>query len=63
LDDEQNLYNKLPYLSAYMGHENMSETAHYIHILPENIKKAAGIDWDSFEALIPNVRGVSTWQV
>jgi len=64
LDSEQNLYNKLPYLRAYMGHDNMSETVHYIHILPENIKKAAGIDWESFETLIPVVRQeVSSWQV
>jgi integrase len=58
LDEEQNLYNKLPYLRAYMGHDNMSETVYYIHILPENIKKTAGIDWDSFETLIPNVQQV-----
>ena len=55
LDDGHNLYNKLPYLRAFMGHDNLSETVHYIHILPENIIKTAGIDWESFEALIPGV--------
>jgi len=64
LDNEHNLYNKLPYLRAYMGHDNMSETVHYIHVLPENIKKAAGIDWESFETLIPGVQQeVTAWRV
>jgi len=56
LDEEQNLYNKLPYLRAYMGHDNISETVHYIHILPEKIRKSAGIDWETFESLIPGIR-------
>jgi integrase len=55
LDEKHNLYNKLPYLRAYMGHDTLAETAHYIHILPENIVKSAGIDWEIFEALIPCV--------
>lgn len=59
LDERQNLYNKLPYLRAYMGHDRMSETAYYIHILPENLVKSAGIDWKAFEDLIPEV---PVWQ-
>lgn len=59
LDERQNLYNKLPYLRAYMGHDRMSETAYYIHILPENLVKNAGIDWTAFEDLIPEV---TVWQ-
>jgi site-specific recombinase XerD len=55
LDEKQNLYNKLAYLQAYMGHEKISETVYYIHILPENLVKSAGIDWDAFESLIPDV--------
>ena len=63
LDEKQNLYNKLPYLRVYMGHDNMSETAYYIHILPENIVKNAGIDWEAFEAMIPSAEGVpDLWQ-
>ena len=34
-----------------MGHETFSETVHYIHLLPENLVKSAGIDWKSFEGL------------
>lgn len=59
LDQKRNLYNMLPYLRAYMGHDKLSETAYYIHILPENLIKSAGIDWDAFDAVIPEV---SEWQ-
>lgn len=63
LDEKQNLYNKLPYLRAYMGHDNMSETAYYIHILPENIMKSASIDWEALEAMIPGTEEmVDLWQ-
>lgn len=55
LDEKQNLYNKLPYLRAYMGHDTLAETAHYIHIMPENIIKSAGVDWAAFEAILPSI--------
>ena len=59
LDEGRDLYVMLPYLREYMGHLNMSETAHYIHILPENLVKSSGIDWSSFEAIVPEV---DLWQ-
>lgn len=59
LDDGDDLYAKLPYLQAYMGHAKMSETAYYIHILPENLKKSPRIDWATLESLIPEV---NVWQ-
>ena len=62
LDEGRNLYNMLPYLRAYMGHNTMSETAYYIHILPENLVKNAGIEWESLEAVIPDFGEVTTWQ-
>ena len=55
LDEGKDLYAMLPYLSAYMGHDKLSETAYYIHILPENLVKSAGIDWASFAELMPEV--------
>ena len=58
IDEGKNLYAMLPYLSAYMGHSTMTETAHYIHILPENLAKSAGIDWDVFNDLLPEVTGI-----
>ena len=63
LDEKQNLYNKLPYLQAYMGHGKISDTVYYIHILPEKIVKSAGVDWDALEAMIPlPTEGAESWQ-
>ena len=58
LDESRNLYAMLPYLRAYMGHDKLSDTAYYIHLLPENLLKSAGIDWAAFDGLIPEV---SAW--
>ena len=55
LDDGENLMAMLPYLRAYMGHRNLSETAYYIHILPENLIMSPGIDWDSLNSILPEV--------
>jgi len=55
LDEGQDLLAMLPYLSAYMGHDHFSETAYYIHILPENLVKSAGIEWAAFDELVPEV--------
>lgn len=35
----------LPYLSAYMGHSELTSTLYYIHMLPEKLRKSARIDW------------------
>lgn len=59
LDEGQNLNAKLPYLRAYMGHKELSETAYYIHMLPENLVKSAGIDWAALNAILPEV---PTWE-
>ena len=55
LDEKQDLMVMLPYLRAYMGHGKLSETAYYIHILPENLMKSAAIDCDVFNAMFPEV--------
>ena len=39
LDNGENLFNRLPYLRAYMGHKELSATVYYIHLLPENLVK------------------------
>jgi integrase len=59
LDEGRDLYAMLPYLRAYMGHAHLSETAHYIHILPENLVKSAGVDWAALESIVPEV---GAWQ-
>ncbi len=48
LDNGENLMNMLPYLCSYMGHKSLSETAYYIHILPENLIKSPAVDWNKF---------------
>jgi len=55
LDDGENLMVMLPYLRAYMGHERLSETAYYIHILPENLTMSPGVDWAALNAILPEV--------
>ncbi len=55
LDEGRDLMAMLPYLRAYMGHGNLSETAYYIHILPENLIKSPSIDWSLFNAMFPEV--------
>lgn len=55
LDHGENLFNRLPYLRAYMGHKELSATVYYIHLLPENLVKSAGIDWNSLRQMIPEV--------
>ena len=61
LDKGQALAVKLPYLRAYMGHDSLSETAYYIHLLPENLVKSAGIDWKSFDGIVPEL-AVTSWR-
>ena len=55
LDNGENLMAMLPFLRAYMGHKDLSETAYYVHILPENIVKTSAIDWEKFNAMFPEV--------
>jgi len=59
LDEGRNLYAMLPYLRTYMGHEKFADTAYYIHILPENLLKSPGVDWDRLDSIGP---GVEIWQ-
>ena len=55
LDEKVDLNARLPYLRTYMGHKDLAATAYYIHLLPENLTKSAGIDWESFGSLLPRV--------
>jgi site-specific recombinase XerD len=55
VDEKRDLYAMLPYLRTYMGHADMSATEYYVHLLPENLVKSAGIDWESLESVIPEV--------
>ena len=53
LDEGTDLSSRLPYLQAYMGHKELESTLYYIHLLPENLVKAAGIDWEHMNSILP----------
>ena len=55
IDDGQDLFTMLPYLRSYMGHEHFSDTAYYIHILPDRIISSPGIDWSKIDSVVPEV--------
>ncbi len=43
----------LPYLSAYMGHAQLSDTYYYIHLVPGLLEEMSGVAFSSAEALLP----------
>lgn len=55
IDEGEDLNNKLPYMSSYMGHSSFEETAYYIHLLPDRLKNSKAIDWEKMESIIPEV--------
>jgi len=38
-----------------MGHTHLNETLYYVHLLPENLLKSPGIDWEAFDGIMPEV--------
>lgn len=59
LNEKRDFYAMLPYLRAFMGHEKFSQTAYYIHLLPENLLSSAGVDWNMMDDVNPEV---SVWE-
>jgi len=55
LGEGRELKNCLPYLSAFMGHQKFEDTQYYIHFVPEFFSKSAGIDFEKFADLLPEV--------
>jgi integrase len=55
LNEGRDFYAMLPYLQAYLGHEHLSYTAYYIHLLPENLLSSSGVDWSAIDAVNPEV--------
>jgi len=55
LKEGRDLESCLPYLSAYMGHAHLSQTAYYIHLVPEFFPQMAQMDLSRFAALLPEV--------
>lgn len=55
MKEKKDLSTCLPYLSAYMGHADFSNTAYYIHLVPEFFAEMSGMDMGCCESLIPEV--------
>ncbi len=55
LNEKRDFYAMLPYLRAFMGHENLSHTAYYIHLLPENLLCSSAVDWSMIDGVTPEV--------
>jgi integrase/recombinase XerD len=51
IDEGKSLYTMLPYLRAYMGHEEFRDTLYYVHILPENLLSSDRVDWEQIESV------------
>ena len=46
IDSGKDVMELLPYLSAYMGHSELTSTLYYVHLLPEKLRRSTGINWD-----------------
>jgi integrase len=55
MDEGKDVNSMLPVLQAYLGHDSLSSTAYYVHILPENVSRSAGIDWAALIDVVPEV--------
>lgn len=53
LDEGIDITSRLPYLQTYMGHKELQSTLYYVHLLPENLVKSAGIDWEHMNSILP----------
>lgn len=55
MSEDKDVMGMVAFLSAYMGHTEFTATLYYIHLLPERLTNNAGIDWDSFSCIYPEV--------
>jgi hypothetical protein len=55
MNEGKDLTAMLPYLSAYMGHSQLSDTYYYIHLVPGMLESMSGIEFAGFEELLPEV--------
>lgn len=55
LKEGKDVSAQLPYLSAYMGHAQLSDTHYYIHMVPELFESMSGLDFSKYEDLLPKV--------
>jgi hypothetical protein len=53
LEEGKDLNAWMPYLSAYMGHDNFKATFYYINMLPERLANTA---FTCLDGILPEVR-------
>ena len=53
--DGKDVSAMLPFLSAYMGHEQLSDTYYYIHLVPGLLESMSGESYTAFAELLPEV--------
>lgn len=53
--EKKNLNAYLPYLSMYLGHEHLTETDYYLHLVPEFFPVLTSKSEERFSHLIPEV--------
>lgn len=46
LDEGKDALVFLPLLSQYMGHSELDSTFYYIHLIPDQLRKSSGVDWN-----------------
>lgn len=51
IDAGRDVMELLPYLSAYMGHSELTSTLYYVHLLPEKLRRSKGVDWDFLSSI------------
>ena len=56
MKEGKDLSAMIPYLSAYMGHTELSDTYYYIHLVPGQFEAMSGYDGSTLENLIPEVK-------
>lgn len=55
MKEGKDLNAMIPYLSAYMGHEQLSDTYYYIHLVPGLFEEMTGFNDSASNDLIPEV--------
>jgi len=58
LREGKELTAMLPYLSAYMGHGQLSDTLYYVHLVPGQLEAMSGLDFSRYEDLLPEVTSI-----
>ena len=56
VESKRNIYSAMPILRIYMGHDSISSTLYYIHLLPDNLRKSSTVDWGRLDGILPEVQ-------